>query len=107
MRNAKYYERARKLAKKLADEAVDAPTRKLWANVCNFADRRLAQLLRPSTLILALLCGGCSGGFSASIGAGGSIHNPNHPDLAAVVRETPIISTSTGKSYQLPMVGGK
>ncbi len=55
---------------------------------------------------LLLVTMGCSGGASLSVGVGGSIHNPNHPDLAAIVRETPTISTTTSRAYAMPLLKG-
>lgn len=55
---------------------------------------------------LLLFLAGCSGGVSFSAGAGGSIHNPNHKRLPEVIRETPIISTSTSRAYALPLLKG-
>ena len=60
-------------------------------------------LLIAVLFAMMIIAAGCSGGVSMSFGAGGSIHDPKHPDLANVVRETPIMETSTGKSWQ---VGG-
>ena len=56
------------------------------------------------TCMFLMLLAGCSGGIGVSLGAGGSVHNPNHKDLANVVKNTPIVATSTGKSFALPKV---
>ena len=57
---------------------------------------------------IVVMASGCSGGVSISAGAGGSIYNPDHVDAAEIVKNTPIIETTTRKSWgSLPMVGEK
>lgn len=94
-----------------------------WRNVCDrtkdsFLKRRakryrqtahrMVQKLEAGILIclMILMLGGCSGGVALSVSAGGSIHDPKHEDLAAIVEATPIMSTSTQKQFALPMVQG-
>lgn len=73
--------------------------------------RRLVERIIEGCIILGmvwllLFIGGCSFGASLSTGVGGSIHNPNHKRLPEVIRETPIISTSTSRAYALPLLKG-
>ena len=59
-----------------------------------------------ATLVVCFISG-CSGGASLSISAGGSLHDPKHPDLANVVRATPTIDTATSRSWELPKLRSK
>ena len=62
---------------------------------------RKAEMGILMALLAVMAVGGCSGGISVS--AGGSIHDPKHPDLANIVEATPILTTR--KDFALPMVG--
>ena len=62
--------------------------------------------------VLAFACmvmaGGCSGFGSITLAGGGTFYDTKHPDAAEIVKNTPIIATTTKKSWNtLPMVQGK
>ncbi len=58
--------------------------------------------------VLAFACmfaaSGCAGGGSLSLGVGGGFYDTKHPEAAEIVKNMPIVETTTRKSWALPRV---
>lgn len=106
MKDLAYYKGAKIQLQDSLRQAKNKDYRAELSKAIRFIVRRIEQIERRvlvTAVLLAVLVmlSGCSGGGSVSFGVGGSIHNPSHDRLPEIIRETPIIKTTTEKSWGL------